>query len=229
MSISTTLPVRENSVTTMKGPAIKVLHVAAECYPLAKTGGLGDVVGALAVAQRLNGLDARVALPGYRGLQGRLEHALTVAALEVSGFAFFVVEGLVTVAGPARRLPVYLFCCADLFDRGGDPYRDESGQEHSDNALRFGCFAEAVTRMVCRREVVFTPQLVHLHDWQSGGAAARLAESAPRPATVFTIHNLAYQGLFDREVFRRLAYPEHWWSPQGVEFWGQGSFMRAGI
>lgn len=213
----------------MKGSATKVLHVAAECYPLAKTGGLGDVVGALAIAQRLNGVDARVALPGYRGLEGRLEHAMSIAAFEIAGFEFSVVEGVLGAAEPAARLPVYLFRCAELFDRGGDPYRDEHGREHPDNALRFGCFGEAVARMARSRDIAFTPQLVHLHDWQAGGAAARLADGTPRPATVFTIHNLAYQGLFDRELFRHLGYPERWWSPQGLEFWGQGSFMRAGI
>jgi starch synthase len=207
--------------------ATRVLHAAAECFPLAKTGGLGDVIGALSLAQRRQGLDARVALPAYRGLAGRLQGTCEVTAFRVQGFTFSVLLGRL---GGDAGLPVYLLACAELFDRGGDPYRDEQGREFDDNILRFGCFAEAVARLAGSAEAGFLPQLVHLHDWQAAAAAAWLKEpGGARPATVYTIHNLAYQGTFDQALFERLGLPRHWWSPQGLEAWGQGSFMKAGI
>lgn len=208
----------------------RVLHAAAECYPLAKTGGLGDVIGALSLAQRRQGLDARVALPGYRGLAQRLEGTREVAAFEVQGFDFTVVEGRLPGSGVEGALPVYLLACGALYDRDGGPYRDAQGQEFSDNILRFACFAEGVARLACSTAAGFLPQLVHLHDWQAAAAAAWLKEpGAARPATVYTIHNLAYQGTFDHAMFERLGLPRHWWSPQGLEAWGQGSLMKAGI
>jgi starch synthase len=203
--------------------AARVLHAAAECYPLAKTGGLGDVIGALSLAQRRQGLDARVAIPAYRGLAARLDGLRHAAAFEVRGFAFAARQGML------GELPVYLLDCPELFDRAGGPYHDEHGRDFPDNALRFGCFAEAVARLALDAGAGFLPQLVHLHDWQAAVAAGWLRQAGPRPATVFTIHNLAYQGLFDHATFLRLGMPQAWWSPEGLESWGQGSFMKAGI
>jgi starch synthase len=214
----------------LTGTSMKVLHVAAECFPLVKTGGLADVVGSLPLAQRRIGIDARVALPGYRGLASRLDFTRTVASFDLSGFHLSVTEGtLNNIEGPEQRLPVYLFECPELYDRPGDPYRDANGNDYPDNALRFGLFAEAVSRFAGHRGEGFSPELVHLHDWQAAPAAAWLSLLPQRPATLLTIHNLAYQGLFDHDTFQRLGFPEQWWSPEAMEFWGQCSFLKAGI
>jgi len=220
----------EDSTRNLSGTSIKILHVAAECFPLIKTGGLADVVGSLPLAQRRIGIDARVALPGYRGLSGRLEFAYTVAAFDLHGFKFSVTEAMLnSVDSAEERLPVYLFECPELYDRPGDPYRDAQGNEHPDNALRFGLFAEAVSRFASPRSNGFSPALVHLHDWQAAPVAAWLSLQPQRPATLLTIHNLAYQGIFDRETFRLLGLPPQWWSPQAMEFWGNCSCLKAGI
>ena len=221
---------KENSTTGLTGTSMKILHVAAECFPLIKTGGLADVVGSLPLAQRRIGIDARVALPAYRGLAGRLEFARTVVAFDLRGFGFSVIEGMLnSVDSPEQRLPVYLFECPELYDRSGDPYRDAEGREHPDNALRFACFAEAVSRFAMHRGAAFSPVLVHLHDWQAAPVAAWLSLQPQRPGTLLTIHNLAYQGLFDRKTFQHLGFPERWWTPDAMEFWGQCSFLKAGI
>jgi starch synthase len=225
-----TMRYKEDSTPSLSGTSMKVLHVAAECFPLVKTGGLADVVGSLPRAQRRIGIDARVALPGYRGLSRRLEFTRTVASFDLQGFQLSVTEGMLnSVEGAEQRLPVYLFECPELYDRAGDPYRDAEGNEHPDNALRFGCFAEAVARFALHRGDGFSPALVHLHDWQAAPAAAWLSTQPQRPAVVTTIHNLAYQGLFDHRTFQQLGFPERWWSPQAMEFWGRCSFLKAGI
>jgi starch synthase len=230
LNIIKTMQYKEDSTRSLTGTSMKILHVAAECFPLIKTGGLADVVGSLPLAQRRIGIDARVALPGYRGLSGRLEFAYTVAAFDLRGFKFSVTEAMLnSVDSAEERLPVYLFECPELYDRPGDPYRDAQGNEHPDNALRFGLFAEAVSRFASHRSNGFSPALVHLHDWQAAPVAAWLSLESPRPSTLLTIHNLAYQGVFDHETFRHLGLPQQWWSPQAMEFWGKCSFLKAGI
>ena len=223
-----TLP--EDSFPGPVGTGLKVLHVASECFPLAKTGGLGDMVGSLSAAQRSCGIDARVVLPCYAGLIKRLEFNRVVSSYEILQFDISIIEGTLRLApGDAGLLPVYLVSCAELFERGGDPYRDEDGQEYTDNALRFACFSRAAAQLALDPGVSFNPDVVHLHDWHTALTAGWIRERELRPSTVLTIHNLAFQGLVDRAVFDQLQLPEHWWSPQGVEFWGRCSFLKGGI
>jgi starch synthase len=205
---------------------MKVLHAAAECYPLAKTGGLGDVLAALPPVQRELGADARLALPAYRGVNAKIADAERVARMHVRGHDFDVIRGVLGV----ERTPIYLFDCPALFDRGGDPYRDERGREFADNGARFGTFSEALMRFTQLPDSDFVPDVVNLHDWQAGLAAAWFAQQpAPRPKLVFTIHNLAYQGQFDRAAFVAAGLPERFWNPAGVRSGDGLSFMRAGI
>ncbi len=204
--------------------AMNILHAASECHPLAKTGGLADVVGALPLAQRALGDDARVVMPGYRGLRDRLQRLRGVFGLMAHGQELEIVTGEL-----ASGLPVYLVCSAALFERDGDPYRDSRGREFDDNALRFACFGLAVQRLAGGADPAFTPQVAHLHDWQSGLAAAWMRELPAPPRIIFTIHNLAYQGQFDAARYTALQLPAHWWTPDGLEFWGQCSFMKGGI
>lgn len=203
---------------------MKVLHAASECFPLAKTGGLGDVVGALPLAQRNLGADARVMLPAYRGLRENLRDVRSLGRLQLLGHTFEILQG-----AAATGLPVFLADCPALFDRDGGPYQDAAGRDYGDNALRFGLYSMAVAEFARRPEFGFVPQLVHLHDWQSALAAAWLAFAPTRPALAFTIHNLAYQGQFGRDSFEALRLPWAWWQPEALEFWGGWSFMKAGI
>jgi len=203
---------------------LRILHAASECFPLAKTGGLGDVAAALPQAQRGLGVDARVALPAYRGVSAKLGATETVASLKVNGIDFTVRRGAL-----ADGLPVYLFDAPALFDRPGTPYADEHQQPFADSAFRFGSFSAALAQFVQQGAADFAPEVVHLHDWQTALAAPWLASAPQRPRLVFTIHNLAYQGQFGRDAFDALRLPAHWWSADALEFWGGFSCMKGGL
>ncbi|MDB5985569.1 MAG: glycogen/starch synthase, ADP-glucose type [Nevskia sp.] len=210
---------------------MKILHAAAECFPLAKTGGLGDVLGALPFAQRNLGADARVMLPAYRGVRQKLGSTRRLGELQLRGQRCEIFAGeLPSIdGGTAARLPVLLFDCPALFDRDGGPYEDANGRAFADNAWRFGCFGEAVAQIASGAVAGFEADVVNLHDWQAALAAPRLSAQATRPRIVFTIHNLAYQGQFGRREFDALGLPLAWWQPDFLEFWGGFSFMKAGL
>src|SRR5690606_33374564 len=134
----------------------------------------------------------------------------------VLGHGVQVVEGRLTAAGPR----LWLLDCPPLFARSDNPYRGADGVEFADNALRFGVFGAAVARLA-RGFNRWRPQVVHLHDWHAGLAAPWIAEHSPRPRLLFTIHNLQYQGLFDRATFDRLQLRPQWWHIEGLEFYGE--------
>jgi starch synthase len=204
----------------------RVLFAAGEALPFSKTGGLADVAYALPRALVRAGLDARVLTIAYRGALDRLRDARPLTELDVRGQRMRVWEGTVDDSG----LRAWLLDHPPLYGRAGSPYVDEHGHEHGDNAWRFGCFSEAIAKLALGvNGVGWRPQLVHLNDWHTGLAALWLGRSAPRPATVFTIHNLAYQGVFARHEFDALGLPPEEWHPEAVEFYGGFSFMKAGL
>ncbi len=201
-----------------------VLHVASECFPLAKTGGLADVVGALPLAQRALGVDARVLMPAYPGVPARLRGLREIVRLQRGAHLLTLLLGE-TEAG----LPVYLVDCPALFERAGDPYRDSRGREFADNAERFALFCRVALALAGGADSDFLPRVMHLHDWQAGLAASWLRDAGLPLRVIYTIHNLAYQGQFDRAAFEALQLPDAWWTPARLEFWGRWSCMKAGI
>lgn len=204
---------------------MKVLFVASEAHPLMKTGGLGDVGGSLPPALKALGVDVRLLLPAYPARAGKLK---AVARLVLPGQAAPVVlrEGVL----PGTHVKLWLVDCPPAFDRPGNPYLDAHGQPWSDNAARFALLARAAVAIAeGDAGLTWRPDIVHCHDWQSGLVPALLASSHPRPATVFTIHNLSYQGLFPPEAFTALHLPPPLWSPDGLEFHGQLSFIKGGL
>lgn len=205
---------------------MKLLFAASEAVPLAKTGGLADVAGALPGALAALGVDVRVVLPAYRGTREQLEGASLLGALSVRGQDFKVWSGRL----PGSAVVHWLIDHPGLYGRDGDPYHDPQHRPWSDNAWRFGCFAEAVARLALgEASGGWTPDVVHCHDWQTGLVPAwlRLRDGAPR--CVFTIHNLAYGGVFPRAAFNALGLPPGWWSIDGLEFHGQMSMLKAGL
>ncbi|MCO5169816.1 MAG: glycogen synthase GlgA [Planctomycetes bacterium] len=204
----------------------RVLFAAAEAQPLVKTGGLGDVCGSLPGALRRAGVDARLILPAYPAAIAGLPDLRTVAALRVAGH-----HGPVTIRlGRLGGVPVYLVDAPEAFDRPGGPYADFSGRDWADNARRFATFARAVVRVALgRADVAWRADVVHAHDWHTGLVPALLAREPRRPATVFTIHNLAYQGLFEQGALGELGLPRDLWSLDGLEFHGRLSFMKGGL
>lgn len=201
----------------------RVLFAASEAYPLAKTGGLGDVAGALPAALARLGHDVRLVLPGYACALELTEDKRSAAQLP---------DGrLVSGRVPGSGLPVYLLDRPDLFRRSGGLYQDGNKQDWPDNHIRFSIFCNAVTHIALHGDGAgWQPDLVHANDWHTGMVPARLAlEPGSRPATVFTIHNMAFQGNFPLSAAEQLELPASLLSSEGAEFFGQLSFLKAGI
>jgi len=206
----------------------KILFVASEAHPLMKTGGLGDVCGSLPVALRSRDLDVRLLMPGYRDALARAGSLKPVAQLALPPLAppVTLLEGRL----PGTSIRVWFVDFPAAFDRPGNPYQNALGHDWHDNAARFALLARvavAVSQGIGRLR--WKPDIVHCHDWQSGLVPVLLAREAKRPATVFTIHNLAYQGLFPFDTFQSLGLPADLWSMEGLEFYGQMSFIKGGI
>lgn len=208
---------------------MQVLQVAAEIYPLVKTGGLGDVIGALPPALARRGLDVRLLLPGYPAILAAFEPARTVIAL---GPAFGAATLSVQV-GVLRGIdvPAYVIDAPALYAREGHPYLGPDGRDWADNALRFGALGWIAAHLGCGDiDRAWQPQIVHVHDWHAALACAYLALNPAAPCrSVFTIHNLAFQGLFAADLLPALQLPARLLTYDGIEFFGHGSAMKAGI
>lgn len=208
---------------------MKVLFVASEAFPLIKTGGLGDVGGSLPPALLSQGIDVRLLLPAYPPALAQAGPLKPVAELDLRPF-FLPIVRLHEGRLPGTRVKVWLVDCPPVFDRAGNPYQSADDQPWPDNAQRFALFARVATAIALGRiGLRWQPDLVHAHDWQSGLVPALLASEPARPATVFTIHNLAYQGLFPRATFDALRLDPSLWSFEALEFHGQMSFIKGGL
>jgi starch synthase len=212
----------------------RVLHVGAEIYPFVKTGGLADVLGALPAALAAAGADARVLLPALPPLAAVLRQSRVVARVQPpwGGAPADLLLGRLDAPSLAG-VPAYLLKHDALYQRAGTPYGDGSGHAFPDNQRRFALLGLAAARLAEGAAGDWRPELLHGHDWHAGLAcayahAARQA-GRHRAASVFTIHNLAYQGLFPPAMFAELGLPPEAWGLQGVEFHSQLSFMKAGL
>ncbi len=216
---------------------LKVLFAASEVAPFAKTGGLADVAGALPRALARLGLDVRVVMPKYR-LVDEAWHRLrpTGLSLEVpiSGRTETaeVLEG--RLDGPGGKdpgVPVYLLRADRYYDRDG--LYGVAGQDYADNAERFVFFSRAVVELA--RQGAFRPDLLHCHDWQTGLVPVYLESlyagdpDVGGAASVFTIHNLGYQGLFWHYDMHLTGLGWELFTPEGIEFWGKISFLKGGL
>ena len=205
-----------------------ILLAASEAHPLIKTGGLADVAAALPGALRDLGHDARLIIPAYPAAIRQVRELKRLAELRVPHVngPVHLLSGLL----PERDVPVYLVDAPEYFCREGNPYIDVSGRDWGDNPERFTLFCRVVGYVALGLPALdWRPDVLHCNDWQTGLAPAFLHEHGERPAAVFTIHNLAYQGLFDRATFDRLRLPPTLWSVTGLEFHQRMSFIKGGI
>ncbi|MHB1678190.1 MAG: glycogen synthase GlgA [Sulfuriferula sp.] len=208
----------------------RVLFVASEAYPLVKTGGLGDVVNSLPHALHRIGVDVRLVLPAYRAVLMQLQSVRILGWIEIPGAKQVHVVRILEVHHAEFAFPVWLVDCPALFDRPGNPYVQPDGRDWPDNAERFTVFARAATELA--QDVLginWRPDVVHANDWQTALVPALLGEMAQPPKRIFTIHNMAFGGHFSLAEFNLLGLPRHWWSPEGVEFYGGFSMLKAGI
>ena len=205
---------------------MNILFVSSEAFPLMKTGGLGDVSGSLPRALNKLDQDVRLLLPGYRSVLDQVGKCKTLS----THFHYGQEIRLLETRLPGTRVKVWLVDCPAAFDRPGNPYVDANGHSWYDNAFRFATFCQtAVDIALDRVNLKWVPDVVHCNDWQSGLVPALLSEFDERPATVFTIHNMAYQGVFPAHEFFHLGLPHGIWGLDGVEFYDQFSFIKGGL
>jgi starch synthase len=201
---------------------MRVLHAAAELFPYVKVGGLGDVMASLPRSLRSEGADARLLLPGYPELLASLNPVREVGVVpDLLGMGPAHLRITKTPCG----VPLYLVD-HPLFNRPGGPY-----EEHGDSHLKFGAFSWMAAHIARHGDGHgWNPEILHIHDWQTGLAPVYLDLEGPgRPRTVLTIHNLAYQGLYGASVLGPLHLPPRVFHMHGVEFYGNVSFLKGGI
>lgn len=208
---------------------MRVLHVAAEIFPLIKTGGLADVLGALPQALLDSGTDTRLLLPGLPAILAGLDD---LQPLITVGPAF----GAAVLTLRRGRLPnsgviTYVIDAPFLYRRPGNPYLGPDGHDWSDNHRRFALLGWTAAHLAAAElDPDWVPDIVHAHDWHAGLAAAFIAQNpALSTGTVFTIHNLAFRGLFPLSAYPDLGLPAYKLTPQGLEFHNQISFLKAGL
>lgn len=224
---------------------MKILFAASEVVPFAKTGGLADVAGALPRALARLGEDIRVVMPKYRVVdeaQHRLRPTGLTLEVPISGRTETaeVLEG--RLDGAAHRdsglrgpgdggVPIYFLRADRYYDRDG--LYGVAGQDYPDNAERFVFFSRAVVELA--RQGPFRPDLFHCHDWQTGLVPVYLESLYARDpdvggaASVFTIHNLGYQGLFWHYDMHLTGLGWELFTPEGIEFWGKINFLKGGL
>ena len=206
--------------------APSVLFATSECAPLVKTGGLADVSGALPAALRALGLDVRVLLPGYRPVREALAGAAEAARMKILGHDTKLLE--TTLPG---GVPVYVVDCPVLYDRGGGPYQADDGDDWDDNAIRFAVLSKAAALLgSTASRVDWRPDVVHCNDWQTALAAVYLRYTeGEHAASLLTLHNLAFQGIFDAEAAEDLDLPAESLGKEGLAYWGRISLLRGGL
>ncbi len=204
----------------------RILFATSEAHPLMKTGGLADVAGSLPRALKSLREDVRLLMPAYPDAIARAQHVKTATRFDIAGYAITLLETRL----PGTQVKTWLVDCPALFDRPGNPYLNADGEPWIDNAERFHVLCRVAVEVACDRAGLdWRADLVHCNDWQTGLVPAFLQGEADRPATVFTIHNLAYQGLFPYEKFVSLHLPPAMWTHHQLEFHGQLSFIKGGL
>jgi starch synthase len=189
---------------------MRVLFVTPECAPLAKAGGLGDVSAALPAALRGLGLEVRVLLPGYSEVLRKIGEATELERFSELGFDCRLLQ----------KESLLILECPPLYQREGNPYQDPGGEDWPDNALRFGLLSKVAARLAGESDVV------HCNDWPAALAPVFLQG---QKRTLLTIHNLAFQGNFERSWLARLGLPQELFSLEKLEFHGRMSFLKGGL
>ncbi len=207
---------------------MKIIIVGSEMTPFVKTGGLADVIGALSRELAALGHDVVTFLPLYRAVRDKIAAAPCVSnniRVPVGGRS---VVGAIYELPVAERQRVVFVRQDEMFDRAG--LYGEGDRDYADNAARYLFFSKAVAASI--PALRFVPDVLHAHDWQAAFVPlwwSRTLAPAWRLRTVFTIHNLAYQGLFPARQFELTNLPPEYFGVKGLEFHGQLNLMKAGL
>jgi starch synthase len=204
---------------------LKVLSVASEIFPLIKTGGLADVVGALPAALAPEGVEIRTVVPAYPAVMAKLSGAETA-----HDYADLFGGPARVLAGRAAGLELFAIDAPHLFTRPGNPYLGPDGLNWPDNARRFAALGRVGADIGLGAIDAFRPEVVHAHDWQAALAPAYLHYAdGPRPGTAITIHNIAFQGHFPSSVFGELGLPSYAFTIDGIEYFSGVGYLKAGL
>jgi starch synthase len=210
---------------------MRLLLASSEVHPYSKSGGLADMVGALAKALGRAGHEVGVVTPLYRGIR---EKFLNIAWLDYSLNLLLGAEWVqaqVFTLQPGTGVTIYFVDCPRLYDRAG--LYNENHADYPDNAQRFIFFSKCVAHLA--RYLALRPEIVHVHDWQTALVPLLILHQKSRegwntaPRTCLTIHNLAYQGNYSRETYSFTNLPLDYFRPDGTEFWGFFSLLKTGI
>ncbi|MBG1232150.1 glycogen synthase GlgA [Aestuariivirga litoralis] len=202
---------------------MKVLSVASEIFPLIKTGGLADVAGALPAALNVHGVEMTSFVPGYPAVLNALEKPQELHHFENLSGAPAVLR-----RAKAKGLDVIVLDAPHLFNRPGNPYLGPDGRDWPDNARRFAVFAEVAAETARGTYGNYKADLLHGHDWQAALASCYLRYRGG-PKSLLTIHNIAFQGVFAPEIFPTLNLPHQAYALDGVEYYGNVSFLKGGL
>ncbi|NOY67153.1 MAG: glycogen synthase GlgA [Gammaproteobacteria bacterium] len=204
----------------------KILFASSEVFPLIKTGGLADVAGSLPPALCDLKQDVRLILPAFPDAIKAMAKTRCMARINMPQGEVKVLMGNL----PGTQVKVWLVDYPPFFDRQGNPYTGPDNKPWHDNADRFALFCRIIVEIAMKRtSLKWRPDIVHCHDWQTGLVPALLSLEKNAPSTIFTIHNMAYQGLFPYSTFLALGLPQKLWSFKALEFHDQLSFIKGGL
>lgn len=208
---------------------LKILFVSAEVVPFAKTGGLADVAGSLPLELANDGNDVRIVMPKYKKINTPMHYVTDFpVTIDDNRPTCIIRESGIDykVGDQSKAVPVYFVDNYDYFDR-------DNMYCYADEAERFAFFSKAVLEMLPK--INFKPDIIHCNDWQSGPICMLLKEQYKNDsfyssiATIYTIHNLQYQGNYEKEVLDLFGLPESVFIPDNMEFYGMFSYMKCGI
>ena len=205
---------------------LSVLYVTPEAAPLVKTGGLGDVSAALPAALRKLGVDARILMPGYPQVLAADPKPVELARVAVLDRGVRLLDTQLP-----NGVPVVVADCPDLFARPGGPYQSDEGTDWEDNALRFGVLSK-LAALLGTNESPFDwlPDVIHCNDWPTALAPVYLRYlREAHAATMITIHNLAFQGVFPESEVKGVRLPRAAMGPHALEYWGKVSFLKGAL
>ena len=193
---------------------MNVLFASSEVAPFAKTGGLADVAGSLPKALHDISCNVSVILPFYRCVEAL---NLKLEPFKIGEFEFFLHE---------RDGIEYIFLSNDKYYDRDNLYSQPHG-DYEDNYLRFSYFSAAIVALALVGKQ--KPDIINCNDWQTGLVPIYLKLKKSNIKTLFTIHNIGYQGLFNKNVLNDIKVPREFYKINGIEYYGKISFLKAGI
>ncbi len=207
---------------------MRILIATPEAVPYVKTGGLGDVTGALVKEFRRRNLEASLILPLYKTIKDKFTPEPTGKSIRLQ-MGDMSLEGMVWISDSSPVPCAYFIECDELFGR--EELYGLPGSDYPDNALRFAFFSRAVLETCLAMDI--NPDVIHCNDWQTGMLPLYLGglyrSAFDRTATLYTIHNLGYQGIFAAPDLKCTGIGKDYFTPEGIEFYGRMNFMKAGL